>query len=357
MIKRPLAAALSISALLLSSCSTVGTPAFSDTLGERSSAFGYVPLDPLPVMLGGNGRSCQSGTTSSSPQRLSLAEALPDLTARFAVAEASGGGQLAFGPVESTTKGSLYKAVLDSTFSDSISLSFLVTRKFEMRNGTFEWKGLDHVPSLDAKGRPVDKVVAYRVLLAPDQPNVDVESTGRLAAIVDKARMGDDIKEETNTDSPGDEDWSLVSIPVYVGLAFRLTADFRALKSNVGIASFSGLGASAEAEQITGSLTLQSIGINGLPVIAAMGVPNKLDATTIQNSILAMGAGRAMIYTDDDENRVGGEARVIGLYSPIGTDPRLINAIYSELSREEDITWHPSCKASFLNSLVPDAAL
>jgi hypothetical protein len=34
---------------------------------------------------------------------------------------------------------------------------------------------------------------------------------------------------------------------------------------------------------------------------------------------------------------------VVGLYSPVGSDPRLINAIYSELSRERPPWQHP-CK-------------
>lgn len=129
------------------------------------------------------------------------------------------------------------------------------------------------------------------------------------------------------------ENYEVVTIPVYVGVGLRLSADIRALKGNINISGLGAIGAQAEAGALTGTLTVQTLGVNGRSIATALPLPNKLDQTTVEAGILAIGGSRAMLYTAGAEDgQVTATPRIVGLYSPIGSDPRLINQIYSELS-------------------------
>ena len=90
----------------------------------------------------------------------------------------------------------------------------------------------------------------------------------------------------------------------------------------------------------------QSLGVNGKSIAMALPLPNKLDQTTIETAILAVGSSRAILYATNGEADAGNQARpsprVVGLYSPIGTDPLLINAIYAELSKTRPV-WRRPC--------------
>lgn len=332
---------LVLSTILLAGCHSVGIGKLPKTLGERASDFGYVPLDPLPISTAAESNSCKE---HGKKNMLPIAEALPDLTSRFAIAQVTGGGELAFGPVKTTQKGSFYKAILDSTFADSVSVTMLISQRVK-KGSNYTWRNLEYYPESGGKVGEGDQVVAYRALIVPDQKSITTKQKFQYNS--DKAEeILREMNNSTSESSAGNNssEWSEVSFPVYLGLAFRLTADFKSLESNVNIGSLSAIGVTADANGLAGSMTLQAIGVNGLPVVSALVLPNKIDQTTIQQSVLAIGAGRALIYTDTAENKVSLNPRVIGLYSPIGTDARLINAVYSELSKVR-INWRRPCKA------------
>jgi hypothetical protein len=289
-------------ALFTTGCSTLKLP---KTPGELASNYGYVPLDPLAVSQT-NGDSCAGGTNI---ELVPVLDALPDLAVRFAVADVSANGGLTFGPSKLTAAGSTYRAVLDYVNVDAVPVDFSVLKI--IRKGTETRVERPTYRILKDQGETIDH---YEVkLLAPT----------------------------------ADADPNRVTIPVYIGVGLRLSADIRSLKSNISLSGLGAIGAEAEAKALAGTLTVQTLGVNGPSLATALPLPNKLDQTTIENGILAIGTSRAMLYTAGVSGTAGEKIvatpRVVGLYSPIGSDPQFINAVYAELSRVRPV-WHRPCR-------------
>lgn len=318
--------------IAIGGCASTGI-GMPKTAGERAAAYGYVPLDPLPIETVGISGSCKDQRSTVFVEEnkfLPMTQALPDVAVRFAVAELTGNAGLQFGPTAVTAKNKNYRAVLDFVNSDSVTVRMLV-RKFHSYNGSIKYYHLSEYVN-EEKGQ---FHLSFQAKLIPDQQNFRRNENYKLSVSQKSALEGDNFENSAG--------WTEVAFPIYIGVGFRLTADFQALQSNVALGGLGAIGANADAEKLTGSMTLQSIGVNGLGTTTALALPNKLDQATIEQSILAIGTGRALIYTDPDEAKVRLSPRVIGLYSPIGADPRLINAVYSELSTDR-IPWPRPCK-------------
>lgn len=285
-----------LAATALSGCGAVVTDR-PRSLGEEAANYGYVPVDPLPVRDEGQGR-CSSAE---------LLDRLPDLSVRFAVADAEQSGGLEFGPSQVTVKNQTYRAVLDYINADSIPAVMQIdkiTRRF------------GKVPFSDA--------------------SIDDDVVGFEATLIGFGRGG---RATFSTEDAS----SILVFPIYVGVGLRLTADIRALEGKINLSSLAAIGANAEADNLTGTMTVQTLGVTGKPIATALPLPNKLDQTTIEQSILAIGTTRAILYnTNSDDGNVVKQPRVVGIYSPVDTDPRLINAVYSELSKQT-IPWVPAC--------------
>ncbi len=279
------------------------------TPGERASNYGYVPLDPLSVEVTNTPERC----AVQGKARVPLLEALPDLSIRFAVADIDSSGGLSFGPSKVTQTSGTYRAVLDYVNVDVIPVNFLINKVV-----------------VDAGGTPL--------LTSPSDPVGPGESISRYN--VSYLPTGRDISEAEDA-----ANFEVVTVPVYVGVGLRLSADIRALRGNINISGLGVIGAQAEAGALTGTLTVQTLGVNGRSIAMALPLPNKLDQTTIEAGVLAIGGSRAMLYTAGTEDgQVTATPRIVGLYSPIGSDPRLINAIYSELSLARP-RWEWPCRS------------
>lgn len=296
-----------LTAFTLSACtSTVTNMAQPNSLGEQSSSYGYVPLDGLAVDQRKGSDSC---TEHDKSPFAPLAESLPDINVRFAVASFDSSGSLTFGPVSSTAKNKSYRAILDYINVDVVPLTFRVMATTTMGEYTLSQARSDRL-----------FITGYKVALIPNQnqnPN--------------------NVPLPKSTSSEGDE----VTIPVYVGVGLRLTADITALEGSVPIVSLGAIGVGAEAKSLIGTLTVQTLGISGPTVSASLPLPSKLDQTTIENAVMAVGANRKEIYAAKN-GETGPVPRVVGLYSPIGTDSRLINALYSEISKNRTV-WNRLC--------------
>lgn len=307
----------------LNGCSTIGNPntELPTTLGERSSGYGYIPLDGLAVEQTLESDSCKgwreftvSKSASSTANELQgtkagtdpfkpLLESLPDISVRFAVASFDSSGGLTFGPAKITSKYGTYRAVLDYVNVDAIPINLQVSA---IVSGT-------------------------RVKLSE-------------ARAYGKRIDGFDVKTHEQSTSTSVSDSDLVTIPVYVGVGMRVSADVTALEAGIPLVSLGAIGLEAQAKNLTGTLTVQTIGVTGESIAASLPLPSKLDQTTIENGILSIGANRSSIYkTQSPANGTTTTPRVVGIYSPIGSEPALVNAIYSELSRQRP-KWHRPCK-------------
>lgn len=296
-----------------SACSAAVRP--PATMGEETSGFGYVPLDGLGIVQGYDLFTCFEGQDRNNPrvgEWRSLLDALPDVSVRFAVASVDAGGALSFGPAKVTTKGNAYRAVLDYVNVDAVPVPFYVRKAVRPRSGgSVEYRGL--LAGIHSS----EEVVSYEAHVYYGSPSDQMP--------VEWRRQGYDP----------------ITVPVYVGIGMRLTADIRALKGNVALSSLGAIGAEAEANALTGTLTVQTLGVTGSSVATSLPLPSRLDQTTIENGILALGSSRALIYGEESGN-VSKTARIVGLYSPVQPDPRLINVLYSQLASNRP-SWFRPC--------------
>ena len=310
-----------LSALLLLSACGAYQENLPSTLGEIASGYGYIPLDGLAVDQTLEADSCKAWRSftlqSESPTPTAadmkgekagvdpfkpLLETLPDISVRFAVASFDSSGGLTYGPAKITIQGNNYRAILDYVNVDAIPVSLWVTAIIDSKP----------IRISDIKGKAGADY--YEVLInTPDA-------------------------------KPTYDESELITVPVYVGIGIRVSAEITALEGGVSLTSLGAIGLEAQSKRLTGTLTVQTLGITGESVATSLPLPSKLDQTTIENSILSIGSNRAIVYRPLTEaGRIFTNARVVGLYSPIGSEPALINAIYSELSRVRP-KWARPCK-------------
>jgi hypothetical protein len=333
-------------------CASAG---FGKSLGEQSSGYGYVPLDGLSVQ-SSYGDSCPANPTPAD--WLPLLEALPDLSVRYSVADYEPSGSLSFGPAKITTKDQLYRAVLDYVNVDSVPALFyareIVGHHPNINNVELSRRG--SLATQDVDGTYYEKptyqpnsnesIVDYEVHILPEE----IASQRKASTESPEDYLGTLIGVDTESDNFQDKvlksGYTLVAIPIYIGVGMRLTAEVRALQGGIALSSLSSIGVDAEAKSLTGTLTVQTIGLNGKPIATTLPLPSKLDQTTIENGILAIGTDRSQIYSAASTDTDGlPTPRIVGLYSGIGTNPRLINQLYSELSRQRP-TWYRPCGKS-----------
>src|SRR4051812_39010042 len=303
--------------ILLASCALAGCESLQlnepKTIGEINTGYNYIPVDPLgvgvlieppPLPAGASGwdRSALRYARCASrrgkdPKKdpPDVMDALPDHTIRMAMRRITASGDLGYGPVGFTASGNSYEVIVDSIFADTANVRF-----------------------------------AVRLTGSPGGAS--------LMSLQEK------IADTTTVDVKRLEDWDPVpagyeevTIPVYVGVGLRLTANLFAKKGGLNLGNLAGLAAKAEAEKVSGSLTMQTLGVYSQQVAATYAIPNKLDETAIQNALVALGAVKAIIYDHD----TGTRPRVTGIYNPLPTsDPKLINKIYSALAAKP-VRWVP----------------
>ena len=124
------------------------------------------------------------------------------------------------------------------------------------------------------------------------------------------------------------------AIPIYIGVGLRLTAWITHRNGKVNLSSLGALAAGVEAQRISGTLVVQSLGVYYVPVSHILPIWN---SASIQQALVGLGAVRATLYDHD----TGTRPRMVGIANPFRTnDPRLIQAIRSELARQP-VTWVP----------------
>lgn len=278
-------------ATLLGGCSTVGLD-LPRSIGENNSDYSYIPLDPLPV-----NRSRVLQCDGYGKATSDILSELPDNAVRVAIDDLSLNSNTTLGPVSIGAGGGNYRVVLDYISADTVNVRMRITNQSGDIRGLF-------AAGNDANGLGGSFLV-HRI--------GNNESMAPLTA--------------------NDVD---VVIPVYVGVGLRLTALVETRRGGINLSSLGAIAAAVDADRASGSLTVQTIGINGSQVAAALPLPSELNTESVQNAILSLGSIKGMIYNRTATNIT---PRVVGIYNPLPTnDRRLINAIVSELA-SEPIDW------------------
>lgn len=221
-------------------------------------------------------------------------DALPDNAVRIAIQSVSGKAGLTLGPAVIGTSGSQYRVVLDYGNVDTANMRFVLRGDGDL---------------LTRIGQKEPDLAGVSLQRVPDNAAVPFDA-------------------------------EVIVVPVYVGVGLRLTALVDVKKGSINLASLGAIAAAAEADQVAGTLTVQTLGVSGPQVSSTLPLPSELNSTTVQNAIQSLGAIKAIIYDKDTSVT----PRVTGIYNPLpSSDPRLINAMVSQLAAEP-IDWKPCMK-------------
>jgi hypothetical protein len=253
----------------LTGCAVDGTSPtrMGSVAGDPSNgrAFaGYVPLDPLPVLMRDEKEPAPATADERNRRRLNM---LPDETVRIAISDAQGNFGVTYGVASAKAKGASYLVVLDY-------MKFTTT----ILSGNTE-KGFENAANQAAN--------------AP--------------------RAATDIV-----------------VPVYTGIGLRITAEVTVLDADVNLGSLFAIGAAAEAKKLRGTLIVQSIGIGGPEISAAIPMPSEINQTTIANAITALATIKSKIHATGTSI----EPRVLGIYDMTGEGQITKNKVITRLLKE-----------------------
>lgn len=285
--------------LALNGCAS-NTP-IPKSLGEGLSGYTYIPLDPFAVKTV-PGDSCLETKAANGDH---LLNSFPDNAVRMLVEQVDAGVTTSYGLIKASSKGAKYRVTVDYINADTVNERFYISAYWITPDG-----GEKDV-NLNAPGVPRE-ILNYRV----KRRSLHEMDASKAAAA-----------------GPGE-----YNIPIYIGVGLRITANITDLSGNANVSGIGVLGVEADAKNVRGDLVVQTLGINGKSISAALPIQNELNRTTAQNAIVSVASIKALLYA--------GETivwpRVVGLYLPLPGDKALVNAIISELSKER-VSWSRPC--------------
>lgn len=311
-------------ALLLTGCGTMFRPdgSFGSTNpvgrppspGESESGYTYVPIDPFPVSIT-PGSSCKSNeSTVSGP----LLDSLPDNAVRMLVEKFDVTGGVTYGVSKAGVAGESYRVTVDYINADTINVQMWI--------GKFMQRGEDLRYPVDLFNTPSDPQIV---------PGTETYMISRSLPIGEHRGF-----------------YTEFNIPVYVGVGLRVSANVYVVGASANISGIGVIGAEAEAERLRGSLVVQTLGINGKSIAAALPIQSELNRTTAQNAIVAVGSIKALLYSDETIT----SPRVVGIYLPFPGGKPLVNALISELSKER-VVWYKPCLQNRARGSAPDSSI
>lgn len=293
--------------LLLASCGLL----VKQSPAEKLSGYTYIPVDPFSVTTNPE-ESC------NNPQRLTAAESvdtanvssqallasLPDNAVRTTVETFFLDGSVTYGPAKISSKADSYRMTVDYINADTTNVDIWIKREAQVY-ATGERKAINLFMPVH------DKYSEYLI--------------------------GSDVYTVTS-ENPYSIDYQYFSLPVYVGIGLRATADINGVDSGANISGLGAIGVSAESKDLKGSLTVQTLGVNGQAIAAALPIQSELNRTTAQNAITSVASIKALLY---EEGTIV-QPRVVGIYLPFPGGKALINSVISEISRAK-VVWKRPC--------------
>jgi len=116
-------------------------------------------------------------------------------------------------------------------------------------------------------------------------------------------------------------------VPTYVGIGLRLSANLVVKQGTVDLGNLIAIGAAAQANQVSGTLVIQTLGISGESIAAAIPIPSEISAASIQNVLVAIGTIKSKIY----DAKTAISPRVVGIYNVFGDDTPAFDAFFTSL--------------------------
>jgi hypothetical protein len=297
----------------ISGCSTILSNYTMDTTqplhtpespGEMQSGYTYIPVDPFSVkILPGN--NCIDEDHWERQVYEKLLDALPDNAVRMLIERLDLSGNVSYGVLKTGIKGESYRVIIDYINADTINVPFKVEKSMRLKSNN-EFKRVHMLLPPGSEFEPGSE--AYRVSRADPQ-------------------LEKGLLEE------------VFNIPVYIGVGLRVSSNIYVAGASANISGIGIIGAEAEAGRLKGSLVVQTLGVNGKSIAAALPIQSELNRTTAQNAIVAVGSIKALLYANETVK----SPRVVGLHLPFPGGKQLVNAIISELSKKP-VEWEYPCR-------------
>jgi hypothetical protein len=292
---------------MLSGCVTMSSPR---TEAEKESGYTYVPIDPFAV------HTVPGDGCYDNEHYVELLKALPDNAVRMLIEQINASGTVTYGPAKIGTKGESYRVTIDYINADTVNMSFWMAKMLPKKDGARDnWSSKDDW-------------ITISLLDTSDHPEALPNSEIYL------------VKREKPADAESYEEFN---IPIYIGIGLRVSATVEVIGASANISGIGVIGAEAEAERLRGSLIVQTLGVNGKSIAAALPIQSELNRTTAQNAITAVSSIKALLYNTADEVTVS--PRVVGIYLPFPGGKPLINKMISELSKKP-VEWRRRCVGS-----------
>jgi hypothetical protein len=210
---------------------------------EEASGYTYIPIDPFPVTAE-PGLNCVVAAGTSKPDYAKLPTGLPDNAIRMLIEEFDGQGHVTYGTSKADAENKQYRVTTDFISADTVNFPVVIT-KFSRRRNNGQ---LDSVPFFQI----------------PDP------------AIYQNQTESYEVHRLSTVPSPSSQHSQVFNIPVYVGIGLRATADIITLNSGANVSGIGVIGAEAEAKNLKGSLIVQTLGVNGKAVTAALPIQSEL---------------------------------------------------------------------------------
>lgn len=330
---------LSLSTLLLAGCNSLK---FGETYSEEQAGYTYIPLEPTAVSITNSYPIVANAAANISKD--SLLNAFPDNSVRIATRQISGkvkAGVPSIG-TEVGYEGSTYEIIIDFVNTQTINKQFQgkwfvsVPNSVKRLNRSYPY---EH----SVLEKPItDKYESWTLKAYLDAPTgMNGNTSVRL-----QNETPDDAKISIREAPSGDHvavpyedikiNYEPFNVPVYVGIGLRLKATVTILKGTVNITSLPALTAAVEANQASGTMSVQTIGITGRAARSNLLLLDKIDTTTIQNAVQVLASIKASIESSDTTV----SPRIVGFHNTIGAGPQGINLIHSLLASDNSITLH-----------------
>ncbi|QIA65723.1 hypothetical protein GT360_19580 [Vibrio astriarenae] len=305
------------------------------TQAEVTNSYTYVPLEPINVTYIVN----ESTNTNQKEKNEKLLKLLPDNSVRISTRQTSQSldGSIPTIGLGVGVEGNSYEVVIDYINSMTYPVNLYgkwfvdVPPQTVMRNRCYPYereigdiiaKDKNEIWSLKAvnEGDAADfQANASRIV--KEDLNCGIVSDGTFKTVFRSPSVSE-IK-RANVEP------SVFSIPVYIGIGIRLKANINVLKGSVELGNLSALSLAAQNGEVSGSMSVQTLGINGSSIRSSLLFLSKLDETTIQNAIQAMSSIKADIAKEDTSLT----PRLIGYQNLLGADSHGIRTVSSLLTQ------------------------
>jgi hypothetical protein len=202
---------------------------------------------------------------AAKPKPVDILNALPDETMRMAIGKVDLNGNITYGPASISAANSRYVVTIDYVKSNTIPL---FVKKGPVTNGGYK------------------------------------------ATVVSQSALSD------------------ISVPVYIGVGLSLTANLTTTQAGINLGNLVAIGAAAQANALSGTLVVQTLGLSGENISTALPIPNDISVASIQSAIQALGTMKAKLYNTDETTI---QPRVVGVYNNLGGGPETINGFISSV--------------------------